>query len=79
MAKGLTPQQCAEVLGCSKDQVLDLITAGELSAFNVGLGKQRARYRVDASELDAFKRRRAVRSMTTRKRRPSVIPTREWV
>jgi len=80
MPKGLTPVQCAEALGCSKDQVLALIASGELSAFNVGLGKQRARFRVEETELESFKKRRAAKPLPApRKRRQIPATAREWV
>lgn len=68
------------MLGISKDQVLGLIKAGELSAFTVGLGKQRVRYRVSEAELDAFVKRRSTgKPIATRHRKSAQQPTREWV
>ena len=80
MTRSLTPVECSEILGCSKDQVLALIANGELAAFNVGNGKQRLRYRVEETELAAFKKRRSTKpAPTSRNRRQVPATTREWV
>jgi hypothetical protein len=59
MSETITPKSAAIALCCSVDQVRNLISAGELKAVNIGLGAQRARYVIDAEELEAFKVRRA--------------------
>lgn len=78
MTIGLTPTQCAKALGVSKDQVLALIAAGELNAFSVGLGKQRKRYRVEESELAAFKQRRSAKPVQPTARRSSKAYSPRW-
>jgi len=80
MSVGLTPLQAGRLLGISKDGVLNLIRAGELVAFTVGLGKQRIRYRISEAEIDAFVKRRSTAKPSLRRTRKSAPPvTREWV
>lgn len=70
--------ECAKILGCSRDQVRAFIAAGELVAVNVGLGRQRTRYRVQETELQAFIERRTTKPPRSA-RKPQPKPTREWV
>ncbi len=79
MPKAFTRHECAERLGCSPDQVSAFIESGELLAFNIGLGKQRARYRVCETELAAFQRRRSTSKPQLQTRKPVPSAMREWV
>lgn len=75
-----SPSAVARILGCSKDQVISLIAAGELAAVNIGLGKIRARYKVRQEAIDDFIRRRTTEKLPQRKPRKVITrPTRDWV
>jgi hypothetical protein len=57
----LTVPTLAAEWGCSADQVLRLIHAGELAAVNIAVHTSgRPRYLVDREDLERFERRRAV-------------------
>lgn len=79
MTKGLNLRAIADRWGCSIDQVRGLVAAGELKAVNIGLGKQRARWIVPLSEVEAFERRRSNSKPEPKRRRPALKPTRQWV
>jgi excisionase family DNA binding protein len=52
----LKPKQVAEALGVTPASVLKLIAAGKLQAINVACGNGRATWRIDADEVNRFKR-----------------------
>lgn len=80
MSKGLNLRAVAERLGCSIDQVRNLVHVGELRAVNIGLGAQRARWVVSESELDSFVARRENRRPTQNVRRAGrSLARRDWV
>ena len=54
----LTPEETAERLRVSAEQVRCLIRNGQLAAINVGSGKKRPLYRVTAHALNEFLDRR---------------------
>lgn len=49
-----TIQQVADLLGCSKQHVINAIDCGELEAINIGLGAARV-WRIEFSAFDRFK------------------------
>jgi excisionase family DNA binding protein len=53
-SESLTPPQVAKQLGVDPDTVRGWIESRQLKAANVGKGKQRPRYRIRQSDLDAF-------------------------
>jgi excisionase family DNA binding protein len=58
----LTPQEIAAMLAVKVDTVLDWIHRGELAAINVARRlSTRPRYRVKATEFEAFLKTRAAR------------------
>jgi excisionase family DNA binding protein len=67
----LTVQAAAQSLGVSESQVLALIRRGDLRAVNIGIGRQRARWRITIEDLDRFAAERTARppAETSRRRR----------
>ena len=69
-----TPPQIAKRWGSSPEQVIGLILAGELGAFNIARkGASRPRWRISREHLADFERRRSavVTPKPKRKRRPA--------
>lgn len=66
--KLLSPREVGQRLGLSDEQVRQLIRGGKLKAFNVGSGKQRARYRIAEKDIDEFLEGRRVEPVTVPRR-----------
>lgn len=67
----LSPQQVARRLGCSVDQVRDIIRSRSLSAVNISQNPrgQRPRYRVKPEDLERFIAERTLGPVVRRPRR----------
>jgi excisionase family DNA binding protein len=65
----LTVGDVAKRLKLSTDSVLSLIRSGRLRASNVGLGKQRPRWRIAPEAIDQFLAERAAPKRAPRRRR----------
>lgn len=74
--KLLTPEETAERLRVTAEQVRSLIRKGQLAAINVGSGPKRPLYRIRANALDDFLERRwqpsAIAAKKKFKRPPAV-------
>ncbi len=79
MEKTLTPPQVARLLRVRREKIMAWIRTGELRAFNVSTNF-RPRYRIEESELEAFKLRRAavVQPKVVRRRRKSLPPVKDY-
>jgi excisionase family DNA binding protein len=53
-----TIQQVADLLGCSKQHVINAIDQGELEAVNIGLGVARV-WRIEFSAFDRYRARKS--------------------
>lgn len=77
--KPLTPAEAAASLGVTAEQIRYLIRTGQIDAFNVAVGKAKARWRIDPSALTEFKRKRG-NSKPERKTKPAPASNpKEWV
>ena len=73
----LTPDEVADRLRVTAEQIRSLIRRGELTAINVGVGRKRPRYRLQPEAVDEFLARRSgggKRSGPRRVRRLPPIP-----
>lgn len=68
--KLLTPQEIAERLQVTSEQVRSLIRSGRLVAINVGTGSKRPCYRITHRAFDDFLERKSGSAQPTNRRRP---------
>lgn len=57
----LRPSAVAKRLGCTRVQVVGLITDGELEAINIGRG-EKPEYRIHPDSVESFEQRRKVKT-----------------
>lgn len=74
VAQLLTPQQVAQRLQVTPEQVRSLIRSGRLMAVNVGAGPKRPCYRISQRDLGDFLERRSGFVPSVRKRPRRSIP-----
>lgn len=79
MTKLLKVEEVAECLGCSDDQIRQLINCGELSVVDIGRGNRRRCIRIPDEELLSFLQRRTIERPQAKRRKPAPKPQREWV
>src|SRR5262245_15992009 len=71
----LTVKQAARIMQVSPDTVRDWIHSGALKASNVGSGIQKARYRIAAADLEAFRASRRPEPPVSRRKPRKHVPS----
>jgi excisionase family DNA binding protein len=75
----LTPNQAADYLIVTPEQIRNLIRQGQLSAVNVGTGTKRPLYRITQQALNDFLARRWHPGISTQKKKfRRLVPTSDF-
>jgi excisionase family DNA binding protein len=69
----MTPPEVAKLLRVRRETVLAWIHTGKLAAINTADTTKRPRFKVDPSDLDAFKQSLLVKPLVCRVRRPRPV------